>query len=77
VVIALRVEPARHVEHLLRQVDERHGERRLEVDGVVPTAAAQLEDVGYRHRRRTEDGGSKRGLLLVLLGRRDQRARSP
>nr|WP_240477264.1 hypothetical protein [Jiangella muralis] len=55
-VRALRVQRARHRQHARRQVGQRHREPALQVDGVVPAAAAQLE-----HLADVEVGGIERG----------------
>ena len=69
-VLALGVERPRDLEHLLRQVDEREREALLEVPGVVPAPAAELEQVVRVGR---QERPQELGLLGVVLRRRDQR----
>lgn len=72
-VLALGIEHPRDRKHLLGEVDERHGEMALEVDGVVAARTAQLKYLTYGYRGRLEHRNRGSGLLFVLLRRRDQR----
>lgn len=47
-VLALRVEAAAHRKHGGREVDERAGQKRLQVGGVVATTAAEVEKSARR-----------------------------
>ena len=49
-VLALGVQRAGDVEHLVGEIDERQREARLEVHGVVAAAAAELEHLAHSDR---------------------------
>jgi hypothetical protein len=79
-MLAFGVESPRHLEHLLGEIGEGHGEGRFEVDGVVAASAPQLQDFLDRDRGRTEQPGGMRRLLGVSSGgeiRGHHNARSP
>jgi hypothetical protein len=63
------VKPPREVKHVGGQIDEGQPEPGLQMDRVVAAAAAQLQDVMNRVRRRRQDGPDERGLLRIVIRR--------
>ena len=66
-VFALGVDAARDLEHVVRQVDERHREFGLHVHGVVASATTELENLTHRDRRLTKEVRGIRRFLDVLI----------